>query len=160
MTDCKTSHKISPLLGLIHFEGTGLHVRFATLLHLMRSYLAKQLDWLGIGASALCLIHCLVTPVVVSLVSALVANRWWLLDLVFVALATFAVVLASQGASARVRLLLWVGLALFYFGLLLHDLGTWWHYAHIPGSLFIVAGHILNLRTRVIGACLTQQRPA
>lgn len=114
----------------------------------MRQFVTKQLDWLGIGASTACLIHCLATPVVLSVLSAFVANRWRVFDVVFVAVATVAVVLVSQSASARVRWLLWVGLGLFYAGVVLHESGPLWHYMHLPGSLFIIAGHVVNLRDR------------
>jgi hypothetical protein len=119
-----------------------------------RTTLSMQADRLGVIASLLCFVHCVLTPVVVSLLA--VGAHYFpseekvhrVLAVVITGLGCFAI-LAGYRRHRRIRvvLLMSVGLGLIfagaYFGNRLPS-----HLAEvavtITGSCFMIAGHFLN----------------
>lgn len=108
----------------------------------------RRADWLGIGASTLCVLHCLFTPVILTLVSAAFGHELLWLDLIFLGVAIYAAFTVGRKGSWNVRLLLALGLLIFCSGLLVHSHDSLLRYAHVPGSVLLIAGHVLHLRGR------------
>jgi hypothetical protein len=112
--------------------------------------LRHRADYLGITGSVLCIIHCLITPVLV--ITSTLLNHDALrvgflsLDYLFIGINIVAVWSASRHASRLIRLALWGFLSLFAVGLLLEDLHESFEYLAYAASAGLVAGHLLNIR--------------
>jgi hypothetical protein len=118
-------------------------------------------DFLGISASFLCIVHCALYPLVVSLgifmKTASVKPRyfgskyqhthigWHWLDYIFVALAIWAVLNAVKNThSDFIKIGLWTSLTVFSFAILLHHQFVWMYFLSISASISLVIFHILN----------------
>lgn len=110
----------------------------------------NRADYLGITGSVLCLIHCLITPVLV-MTSTLLSHDslrigFLSLDYVFIAINIAAVWSASRHTSRAINRALWGFLTLFMAGLILesaHDSAAWLAYA---ASLGLAGTHVANIR--------------
>ncbi|PRY29125.1 MerC mercury resistance protein [Spirosoma oryzae] len=107
-------------------------------------------DYVGITGSVLCIIHCLITPVLV-MTSALLNYEslrigFLSLDYLFIVINVIAVWSASQRATSPIRWALWGFLALFALGLLLEDYSEWFEYMAYAASAGLVGTHLLNIR--------------
>ncbi|CCH02701.1 hypothetical protein FAES_4702 [Fibrella aestuarina BUZ 2] len=107
-------------------------------------------DYLGITGSVLCLIHCLVTPVLV-MTSTLLSHEslrvgFLSLDYVFIAINIAAVWSAARHTSRVIGRCLWAFLALFVAGLLLESTYESAAYLAYAASLGLVGTHVANIR--------------
>lgn len=109
---------------------------------------SRRVDLVGMWASGLCLVHCLATPVLLSVSAASFGHQYALLDYSFLVFAIVAGVSATRRALPAVRALLVVGMGLFALSFGLHVHEGLLQYAHVPGSLLLILGHWLNLRRR------------
>ncbi|WP_461098536.1 MerC domain-containing protein [Spirosoma luteolum] len=113
--------------------------------------LTRKADYIGITGSILCLIHCLVTPVLL-LSSRLLQNEplrvgYLSLDYVFIAVNIVAVYFATRHyASALVRRALWSFLTLFAISILLEDTAPLFEYLGYVASAGLVFTHLINIR--------------
>jgi hypothetical protein len=112
--------------------------------------LRHRADYLGITGSVLCIIHCLITPILVMTSTLLNHDTlrvgFLSLDYLFIAINIGAVWSASRHTSRPIRLALWGFLCLFAVGLLLEDLDEGFEYLAYAASAGLVAGHLLNIR--------------
>ena len=117
------------------------------------------LDRLGVGASVLCLVHCLLTPFLLTGVAAFGSLGGHEADLAFhlvvFALALPLALLAAwpgyrEHRDRAVLALLGAGVVLLVLSFVLHDvLGVAGHTAlTVGGSVALVAGHLRNYRLR------------
>ena len=117
------------------------------------------LDRLGVGASVVCLVHCLLTPLVLvgaAAFGAQVGHGAHLGFHVVVLALALPLALASAWPGYRehrrraVPLLLGAGALLFVLNIALHDAvgeaGVL--VLSVAGSLLLVAGHVVNYRAR------------
>ena len=107
-------------------------------------------DSLGVISSLLCLIHCVMLPIMV--VGGIVHEDWGghthTLDYVFVALALVAVFFATRHShSKKIRVGLWVGIGWFSVSILLHDVSPIALYSSVLASCVLVLLHVLNFRS-------------
>lgn len=110
----------------------------------------NKADYIGILGSILCIIHCLLVPVITigSSLEHMHTHQAGLLslDLLFVVVNGIAVYFATKDhKSLPLRLLLWSALALFSVSILLESrlpVFTWLGYA---GSALLIIGHFVNL---------------
>jgi hypothetical protein len=110
-------------------------------------------DSLAIGAGTLCLVHCLVLPLVVLLLPTLatvltVPESFHLLALAF-AVPTSAFALGTgirQHGLVQPLLLAAPGLALMAFGALAAPDAEWERALTVIGTLLLVGGHLINWR--------------
>lgn len=118
---------------------------------------ALLLDRLGLSASVLCLVHCLVLPFVLVGLSAwasVEAMETWLHAGVALLAVPAALLVAVPGyrehRRKHVPALLALGVALLVASFVLHDaFGEMGHYGFtVGGSLLLVAGHVQNYRLR------------
>jgi hypothetical protein len=113
--------------------------------------ISSKADYIGITGSVLCIIHCLITPILL-ISSSLLADRtlrigFLSLDYVFIGVNIVAVYLATRRASQRfVKVGLWTFLGLFAGALLLEDVHEAFEYLAYFASAGLIGLHLLNLR--------------
>lgn len=113
--------------------------------------LSRKADYIGITGSVLCLIHCLVTPVLL-MTTALLRNEqlrvgFLTLDYVFIGVNIVAVYFATKGhGSPAIKRALWGFLTLFAIGILLEDVGETFRLIGYAASAGLVMTHLLNIR--------------
>lgn len=105
-------------------------------------------DYIGVAGSVLCLVHCLITPVL-ALGSSLSidhneAGGW--LDYLFILVNGLAVFFATrEHRSPALRLFLWGSFALFSVSLLLEHEFAGFKILGYVGSGLLILGHLYNL---------------
>lgn len=107
-------------------------------------------DYVGITGSVLCIIHCIITPVLavsssVFLKDTLVEGMH-LLGYVFILVNGLAVYYATRHThSVRLNQFLWGAFALFSISIVLEEISEAFHYLSYLGSFLLIVGHGLNL---------------
>ena len=117
----------------------------------MKVDLDKKADYLGIVGSVLCIVHCLVTPVLIMtstlLKNDLVRTSFVGLDYIFIGVNAVAVYFATRHATSPViKTALWGFLGLFSVALLLESNSRLFEYLTYAASAGLVVTHVLNLR--------------
>ncbi|GAB3020413.1 hypothetical protein GCM10027185_16910 [Spirosoma pulveris] len=113
--------------------------------------LSRKADYIGITGSILCIIHCLVTPVLL-LTSSVFQNStlrvgYLSLDYVFIGVNIVAVYFATRHyAPPAIKRSLWGFLLLFSVALLLEDADPVFEYIAYTASAGLVITHLLNIR--------------
>lgn len=124
----------------------------------MITFVRKQAwaDVIGASASALCIIHCLLTPILLTAVvvskpgpegsTATLGLIWGALDFIFLTISIWAVYrTASNTTAPLVRRLIWPSWALLAMGLLLEKCGiSAGGWAMYLGSFSLVVMHLIN----------------
>ncbi|MBC3787928.1 MerC domain-containing protein [Spirosoma utsteinense] len=112
--------------------------------------LRQKADYVGITGSLLCIVHCLVTPVLVMTSTLLKHDTlrvgFLSLDYLFIGINILAVRSASRHTSMPIKTMLWTCLALFSAGLLLEDIHEGFEYLAYIASLSLVITHLANIR--------------
>lgn len=110
---------------------------------------SHKADYIGITGSILCLIHCLITPVLLVTSTLLkdefVRTSYLSLDYVFIAVNIVAVYTATRHAPASIRTSLWGFLTLFAVCIILEDVSPVFEYAAYVASLGLVGSHLYNI---------------
>ena len=105
----------------------------------------KSIDLLGISAASLCLIHCVVFPLLLIVPMGIAHNAY--IDLAFLIVGALAVYRAARQTEIKwLPYLLWTAIAMIavsvLFDLLFH--------IHSPliyiGAVGLISGHLLNFR--------------
>jgi hypothetical protein len=120
---------------------------------MIRNYITKYADYLGIGSSIICLVHCLAVPAMALASSTYLefghvgtdVSEWTALILSLVAVWQAS----KRSPFASVRKLLWVFLALFITCTLLSHWSlelAWLKVVAYLGSFGLIAAHIINIR--------------
>lgn len=113
------------------------------------SLTSHKADYIGITGSVLCLIHCLITPVLLVtstlMKDDLLRTSYLSLDYVFIAVNIVAVYSATRHAPTQVRTSLWGFLALFALCIVLEDVSEVFEYAAYVASLGLVGSHLYNI---------------
>lgn len=129
----------------------------------MRARIGKWFDGFAVGASALCLVHCLGLPLLIAALPA-IANRidpgegFHLIVLLF-AIPTSAFALIEGWRRHRGLAPLFVGgagLALMALGLAFEQWAAVEMGVTVAGSLLLAAAHIVNWRRRSLRAACPQ----
>ena len=113
--------------------------------------LSRKADYIGITGSVLCIIHCMVTPVLLLTTSLLQDSTFRIgylsLDYIFIGVNIVAVYLATRHhAPVRIKWSLWGFLFLFSLALLLENRAPVFTYIAYIGSAGLVISHLLNIR--------------
>lgn len=113
--------------------------------------LSRKADYIGITGSVLCIIHCLVTPVLLMTTSLLHDEHLRIgflsLDYLFIGVNVVAVYLATRHAvSLPIRRALWGFLTLFTIAMLLEDVGEIFQLTGYVASAGLVMTHLINIR--------------
>lgn len=114
------------------------------------AFLRQKADYVGITGSVLCIVHCLITPVLVMTSTLLNHDTlrvgFLSLDYLFIGVNMLAVYSASRHTSTPIKAMLWTCLALFATGLLLEDVHKGFEYLAYIASLSLVVTHFANIR--------------
>lgn len=134
------------MIGLIPLSG-----RYVTALVMKFDFWDRKADYLGIAGSVLCIVHCLITPVIIMtstfMKDDLVRTSVLGLDYVFIGVNIMAVYFATRHAtSPAVKTALWSFLVLFAGALLLENTSRVFEYLAYVASAGLVFTHLLNLR--------------
>ncbi|WP_077923969.1 MerC domain-containing protein [Spirosoma sp. 209] len=113
--------------------------------------LSSKADYIGITGSVLCIIHCLVTPVLLMTTAVFQDEQlrvgYLSLDYVFIGVNIMAVFFATrhhvQPATKRA---LWGFLLLFATGIMLEDVNEFFEYVGYAASAGLVISHLINIR--------------
>lgn len=112
---------------------------------------SRKADYIGITGSVLCLVHCLVTPVLLMTTAALHDEHlrvgFLSLDYVFIGVNIVAVYFATKATgSPLIKKALWGFLALFTVSILLEDRGQTFQLLGYAASVGLVMTHLVNIR--------------
>ena len=113
--------------------------------------LSRKADYIGITGSVLCIIHCLITPILL-LTSSVFQNStlrvgYLSLDYVFIGVNIVAVYFATRHyAAPAIKRGLWGFLALFTVALLLEDVAPFFEYLAYAASAGLVITHLINIK--------------
>ncbi len=107
-------------------------------------------DYVGITGSILCIIHCIVTPILAVSSSLLFKDSllegMHLLGYIFILINGVAVYYATRHShSARLNQFLWVAFSIFAASIVLEEVSEVFHYTGYLGSFLLIVGHSLNL---------------
>lgn len=123
----------------------------------MRVFLHKYADQIGITASGLCLVHCLLMPFILAVwlqsdhcaahAGCCDEKTGFNYDYLFLAFSALAVGLASKHCSKRwVKILMWGSFALLIAGTLLEMQFGEAHWIVILGAVGLALAHLYNWR--------------
>lgn len=113
--------------------------------------LSRKADYIGITGSVLCIIHCLITPILLMTTALLQDEQlrigYLSLDYVFIGVNIIAVYFATRHyAPPLIKKSLWGFLALFTAALLLEEVNPAFEYLAYAASAGLVISHLLNIR--------------
>lgn len=108
-------------------------------------------DYVGITGSVLCVIHCLITPVLLVTSNVLQHDAlrvgYLSLDYVFIGVNIVAVYFATRHyAAPAVRVSLWSFLTVFAVAVVLEDMNPFFEYLGYAASFGLVITHLVNIR--------------
>jgi hypothetical protein len=113
--------------------------------------LSRKADYIGITGSVLCIIHCLITPVLL-MSSALIKHDelrfgYLSLDYLFIIVNIVAVYFATRHhASPAIKRSLWGFLLVFAVAIVLEDANEAFEYLGYVASAGLVITHMINIR--------------
>ncbi|AQG82436.1 MerC domain-containing protein [Spirosoma montaniterrae] len=113
--------------------------------------LSRKADYIGITGSVLCVVHCLITPVLL-MTTALLQNEqlrfgYLSLDYVFIGVNVIAVYFATRHhASPAIKRALWSFLLIFAAAIVLEDVNEAFEYLGYAASAGLVITHLINIR--------------
>lgn len=113
--------------------------------------LSRKADYIGITGSVLCIIHCLITPVLLMTTTLFQDEKlrigYLSLDYVFIGVNIIAVYFATRHyAPSFIKKSLWGFLSLFTIALLLEDVAPAFEYLAYFASAGLVITHLINIR--------------
>ena len=111
----------------------------------------EKADYLGITGSVLCIIHCLITPILLVTSNILQHDAlrigYLSLDYVFIGVNIVAVYFATRHyAASAVRVALWSFLTVFSIAIILEDVNPFFEYLGYAASFGLVTTHLINIR--------------
>jgi hypothetical protein len=106
---------------------------------------SKILDAVGISAAVLCLVHCIVFPLLMIIPLGISHNPY--IDMAFLAIGAVVVFRVTQKITSRwLKLLFWTSLILIFISVLTDLIFE----VHIPliyaGAAGLITGHLINFK--------------
>jgi hypothetical protein len=107
-------------------------------------------DYIGITGSILCIVHCIVTPILAVSSSLFMKDTlvegMHMLGYLFILINGVAVYFATRNThSLQLNRFLWFAFAVFAVSLALEEVSEVFHYISYAGSAMLIVGHSLNL---------------
>lgn len=112
---------------------------------IMKTKTTFNWDLLGISSASICLIHCLIFPIITILPLGLSHNP--LIDLLFVSIGFFAVVKIIKKSNLLVSSILILSLTLIFISILIEIVLDVHSYLIFIGGIGMIIGHFLNYRS-------------
>ena len=112
---------------------------------MQRSKTYNLTDITGIINSSICIIHCLATPILISLGAYFLESP--IFAYAFIAIALVTIISAvKKTTSVKIKIALWIGFAGLSTSLLLEEMWIGFEYTGYLFSALLVTAHILNIR--------------
>ncbi|SNB43832.1 MerC mercury resistance protein [Flavobacterium psychrophilum] len=106
------------------------------------------LDILGISSATLCLIHCLLFPIITILPLGLSHNHW--VDLFFACIGMFVVSkIILSNTTKLVKIILSLSISIIIVGVVIELLCNRNTYLVIIGGIIMIIGHYLNYKSHL-----------
>lgn len=114
------------------------------------NFLSRKADYIGITGSILCVLHCLITPVLL-MTSAVMQDKtlrfgYLSLDYIFIGINLAAVYFATHHAQPIIRKALWGFMSVFAVAILLENQTPAFAYLAYAASAGLVVTHLINIR--------------
>jgi hypothetical protein len=140
----------SYICNIVAFIEKGIRYLLVHCVMLNSLRIQSKADYLGFLGSVGCIIHCLITPVLV-MTSTLLRDEslrvgFLSLDYLFIGINILAVWSASRHTLRPLAVALWIFLTLFATGLLLEEVDARFEYLAYAASLGLVVTHLINIR--------------
>nr|WKN34909.1 MerC domain-containing protein [Tunicatimonas sp. TK19036] len=119
---------------------------------------SRQADILGMLSAILCIIHCLLVPVllIAGLASGSFAGLWEYLDWVFIVLAWTAVYSATRHeTNRRLAHFMWGTVCVFSITLLLHEYWILALYLSMASSAVLASLHFIHFQKKHLASEVT-----
>lgn len=111
----------------------------------MKKQITTTLDLLGISSATLCLIHCLVFPLISIIPIGFSHNHW--IDLIFAAIGLFAVVkILKTNTSLYIKIILTTSMTIIFLSIVLTIFFDYHSSILYFGGIGMIIGHLLNFR--------------
>lgn len=105
----------------------------------------NKADFIGIVSSSVCLVHCILTPLLLATGASFFASSFF--NFPFLILSFASVYKATEfDTHTGIALLLWTSFWGFLFSTLFREDYHWLHYSGHLFAVLLIAGHILNIR--------------
>ncbi len=113
--------------------------------------LSRKADYIGITGSVLCIIHCMITPILLMSTALLQDEHlrfgYLSLDYIFIGVNIVAVYFATRHyAPPVIKKALWSFLCLFAVAIILEDVSPVFEYLGYAASAGLVVTHLINIR--------------
>lgn len=111
----------------------------------MKTQISKSLDYIGISSATLCLIHCLLFPLLAIIPIGISHNHW--IDLLFVMIGLYAVVkILKTNVQKYIKAILLISISSIFFSII-YTIITHEHtiIMYLAG-IGMILGHVLNLK--------------
>ncbi|MFC5410053.1 MerC domain-containing protein [Larkinella bovis] len=113
--------------------------------------LNRKADYIGISGSVLCIIHCLITPVLLVSSSFLTNDTvrvgFLSLDYLFIGVNMLAIYFTTRHfTTPTIKYSLWFFLSVFAVAILLEDVSESFEYLGYAASLGLILTHLTNIR--------------
>jgi len=107
--------------------------------------LTTRSDWVGIASASLCLVHCLLSPVLITLAASF---EWWPgVSYLFLIVSFYAAFETSRHSGGSPWLwLIWISFAVLTASILFEDDFEVLELLGYVASAGLVFGHVLNIR--------------
>lgn len=119
---------------------------------------SRQADILGMFSAILCIIHCLLVPIllIAGLASGSFSGLWEYLDWLFIALAWTAVYTATRHeTNRRLARFMWITVSVFSITLLLHEHWVLALYLSMVSSAVLASLHFIHFQKKHIASEVT-----
>ena len=111
----------------------------------MRKQITKSFDYLGISSATLCLVHCLVFPLISIIPIGISHNHW--IDLLFASIGLYAVVKIVKTNTPRyIKAILLVSMFLILSSIVITIVTHHHSFILYLGGIGMIIGHLLNFR--------------
>ncbi len=107
---------------------------------------SRKSDFLGIMASAVCIIHCVLTPLVIVLFSEVVKEKYEYLNFIFLAISLVSVILSVKTTDHKViqglLIYFWIQLSI---GILFEEVNILFSILMYSAAIGLIATHVWNI---------------
>lgn len=103
----------------------------------------KKYDLIGMSAAFLCMIHCVVFPLLIFIPIGISHNPY--IDLAFLLIGIWSVYKTTKNShSLLLKCILWSSVVLISFSVIVHILFHWHSPAMYIGAFGLIVGHLIN----------------